>query len=364
MIPVNAPLQTRLIKPAELTDDDLAAWHNWRMQSDALQSACFHPSYIQTIGAVRSDVEVAVISDHHGPAAYFPFQRNRLNFARPAGGRLSDFHGVIARPGFRLSAQELLEGCGLAAWDFTHLPVEQTALLPPTAKGEPSPYIDISQGFDAYVEDRWAAGSKIIVTTQRKARKMEREVGPLRFDSHVADLELLKTMMAWKSHQYQRTGFGDVFSFPWTVALLERILDQQTESFSGRLSSLHAGDRLIAIHFGMQTETVFHYWFPAYSIEFEKYSPGLVLLLEIIADAASRGIRRIDLGKGQEEFKHSMKSGSIDVAVGSLERETMIGSVRRRWRQTRDWLKVSPWGAPVRASARFVRPLREWLSFR
>ncbi len=358
------PLRARLIQPMDVSADELTAWNDWRGQDEALQSAYFHPGFTQAVAAVRDDVELAIFEDQHGLAGFFPFQRHRLNFGRPVGGRLSDFHGVIVRPELTISAQTLLQECHLAAWDFTHLPVHQRAILPDKQKVEASPYIDISNGFDAYQDERRQAGSKTIKNTQRKARKLGREVGTIRFESHVADRALLQTLMDWKSKQYQRTGVRDVFSFSWTVALLERLLACQTESFSGRLSALYAGDHLIALHFGMQTQTVLHFWFPVYDTQFEKYSPGLVLLLEIIADAAARGMRRIDLGKGEEDFKLSLKSGCIDVATGSIERESMLGNARRCWRQTSNWLKVSPWGAPVRASARFVRPLREWLSFR
>jgi CelD/BcsL family acetyltransferase involved in cellulose biosynthesis len=171
-------------------------------------------------------------------------------------------------------------------------------------------------------------------------------------------------MMDWKSNQYRRTGVGDVFAFDWTVALLRRLHETQAADFQGQLSALHAGEHLVAVHFGMRTESVMHYWFPVYDPQFQDYTPGLTLLLEIARDAAEQGLLRLDLGKGTEDYKISMKTAAFDVAAGSVSAGGVMGGVRTCWSRTRNWLKSSPLGAPARASARLVRPVREWLSFR
>jgi CelD/BcsL family acetyltransferase involved in cellulose biosynthesis len=354
----------RVVAPAELTEGELDLWKQWLSEDDVLRSPCFHPEFTRAIAAVRNDVRVAVLGDGDGPAAFFPFQHGRLGFGRPVGGRLCDFHGVITRPGFEFPANEFIRRAGLVAWDYTHLPVTLTAFAPHHVAVEPSGYLDLSRGFDAYVEERRQSGSKTIAKQQRKTRKMERELGPLRFEPDVADPEMLRTMMDWKSNQYWRTGIGDVFSFDWVVALLNRLHAMRTAEFRGKLSALYAGDNLLALHFGMQTETVLHYWFPVYDPAFQEFSPGIAMLLEIARDADDAGIRRIDLGKGNEDFKTSLRSAAFDVAAGSVGGGGMIGGARQCWSRTRNWLKSSPLGAPARASARLVRPLREWLSFR
>jgi CelD/BcsL family acetyltransferase involved in cellulose biosynthesis len=357
-------IHVRVVSPAELRDDELNLWKQWLCGDDVLRSPCFHPEFTLAVAAVRNDVRIAVVEDADGLAAFFPFQRSRLGFGKPVGGRLCDFQGVVARPGFELTAGDLIRRAGLVAWDYTHVPATQSVFSAYHADVEPSGYLDVSRGFEAYVEERRQSGSKTIPKQQRKTRKLEREVGPLRFEPQQPDPRMLRTMMEWKSNQYRRTGIGDVFSFDWTVALLQRLHRIQTPEFRGKLSALYAGEKLIAVHFGMQTDTVLHYWFPVYDPAFQEYSPGIALLLEIARDAAESGIRRIDLGKGTEDFKISMRTAAFDVAAGSVGGGGMIGGVRQCWSQTRNWLKSSPLGAPARASARLVRPWREWLSFR
>jgi len=364
MQPTHRALKIRIVVPAELTQQQLAAWNRWRRTDAALLSPYFHPEFTLAVAAVRNDVEVAVLEDEQGLAGFFPFQRSRLNFGRPVGGRLCDLHGVVTRPGVDWSAGTLIQECGLAGWDFTDVPTTQTPFAPHGRAVEPSGYLDLSRGFEAYVKERRQSGSRTIPQQQRKRRKMEREIGPLCFVRHVDDPHLLHTVMQWKSNQYRRTGFHDVFSNGWTVELLKRLHATQTESFRGVLSALYAGDHLVAAHFGMQTDDVLHYWFPTYDPQFHRYSPGRSLLLELARDLDQTGITRIDLGKGRETFKASLESAAFDVAAGSVVGNRVVGGVRRCWSQTRNWLKRSRWGAPARLSARLVRPVREWLSFR
>lgn len=356
--------QIDVLRPRHLSDELVARWTSWHQSSAALSSPYFHPAFATAVSEVRDDVHVAVVTDESGPAAFFPFQRGRLGFGRPVGGRLSDFHGPITKPGCNIAAGEVISGCNLAAWDFSHLPCAFESFTPYHSKVEPSPYIDLTAGYDAFINDRKAAGSVTVKQTLRKTRKIERELGPLRLEEDVRDPELLRTMMGWKSKQYAATGVSDVFAFDWTRELLENLLAIDDDDFGGRLSVLYAGDALTAIHFGIYSQNVLHYWFPVYDPAYGKYSTGLILLLELARSAAEQGLVRIDLGKGDEEYKHSLGAGSIPVAVGSVEANRWMRSARNCWRNTRGWLKASPLGAPARATAKVLRPVRDWLSFK
>ena len=76
-------------------------------------------------------------------------------------------------------------------------------------------------------------------------RRMEREVGPLRFEVHSCDSQMLKQVLAWKSQQYRRSGWKDLFATRWGRALVERIHQVQSPSFAGMLSLLFAGTQLV-----------------------------------------------------------------------------------------------------------------------
>ena len=110
-----------------------------------------------------------------------------------------------------------------------------------------------------------------------------------------------------------------MLAFDWTVALLERVLAARGEAFSGMMSALYMGDVLAAVLLSMRSYGVAHAWFSAYRPNFAPLSPGLILWLELARLYPQLGIRRIDMGKGPEEYKTHLMSGAIDVAEGSVD---------------------------------------------
>jgi CelD/BcsL family acetyltransferase involved in cellulose biosynthesis len=347
----------RVIPADRLAPDLIAAWSEIQRANPLLASPFFHPEFTRAVASVRNDVEIAVFEDAGKPCGFFPFQRRKSGVGLPLGGRLSDFHGLIAADDAAWDVRQLLRGCGLRAWHFDHLicqrPFERFCFLT-----EPSRYMDISAGFDAYRSSLRQRGSESIEKTTKKARKMEREVGPLRFEMQTTDSGVLAQLIAWKRAQYQQTGVNDVFSYPWTVALLEKLLCCRSEGFCGVLSAIYAGNCLAAAHVGMRAGVVYHWWFPAYNHELARYSPGMILLLEFAKRLGSQGGGRIDLGKGNTQFKLEMANGSTDVAEGCADRSAAMFALRRGWRKTRLWLRDSPLRPLLHWPAKLVRRLR------
>ena len=136
-------------------------------------------------------------------------------------------------------------------------------------------------------------------------------------------------------------------------------LSRTTEpGFKGILSALYFDDRLVAVHFGMMTGQVLHWWFPAYDPSLRKYSPGLILLLETARTAAQQGIERIDLGKGEERYKLSFMTGSQTVYEGSVDCNAFLHTVRVNYASTRQWLLSTPVGPVARSVVNALRAVR------
>jgi CelD/BcsL family acetyltransferase involved in cellulose biosynthesis len=73
---------------------------------------------------------------------------------------------------------------------------------------------------------------------------------------------------------------------------------------------LSAGGRPVAIHFGLRSAATLACWFPSYDVALAKYSPGLMLHLFMVEAAATAGVHRLDLGKGDEEYKTVLGTSS------------------------------------------------------
>jgi CelD/BcsL family acetyltransferase involved in cellulose biosynthesis len=351
-------MKVTLIPGQELSDDLVRVWLRLKQANPDLASPYFHPEFIRTIAAVRLDVEIAILELDGQIGAFFPFQREHGSVGRPVGGIISDYHGLICAQDFRFSPREFLEHSRLSAWEFDHLPASQLSFAPFQSIIEPSPQIDLSCGFDAYVRQQRKAGSEQIKKIFNLVRRIEREIGPLQFVADSRDAVPLATVLGWKSAQYRQSGKPDLFAPGWIREAVDGIFATRTDGCSGVLSLLCAGDRLVAGHFGMRSQQVWHYWFPSYDSEAAKYSPGLILLLKMAESAAAMGPQIIDLGKGMSPYKRRLMNSWSPLASGSLELPTWRSFRRRTWRALRSQLGNSPFGAPARLAMDWLRRRR------
>jgi CelD/BcsL family acetyltransferase involved in cellulose biosynthesis len=307
------------------------------------------------VAAVRDDVFVAQIRSAGVIVGFFPFQRTRLGLGYPVGGGRSNYQGAVVDPSLEWDARSLIRASGLRAYAFHHMLASQQAFRPYQASRSPSSVIDVSGGYDAYLAGRRAAGSEIVAQTERKSRKLEREIGPVQFEPESTDRDLLRLLMRWKSDQYVRTGLVDQFAIAWNVALIEHIHGTTEPDFAGMLSVLRAGDRVAAVVFGMRSRDTWHYWFPTYDRELAPYSPGVILLLRITQEAARRGMRIVDLGKDDAMYKTRFRTGMIDVADGQVVPSSSLAALVRLQTGCVALARQTPLARPLRAVKRQLR---------
>ena len=304
--------------------------NRWRQIQEAdlnLASPYFTPEFTQAVGLVRKDVFIGIMENQNRIVGFFPFQKKKGRIARPIGLGLSDYHGVIAEINTEWSAEELLRGCKLIRWEFDHLPVNQKYFNLFHKTVSDSPIIDVTNNMEYFERSRDKASRKQLQEAQRKRKKFEEKHGPLIFTSHSLEKVDLLQLIRWKSRQCQNTGTVDFFALDWCVKLIDNIHSTRGKYFGGILSSLHIGETLAAVHFGMYSRLVWHSWFPAYNHELEEYSPGFILLLELIKKASEEGIKYIDLGKGLSIYKKRVMTGSILVAEGTVNIPSLYNNI-------------------------------------
>jgi len=353
-----AEMKIRVIEPGELDASLEARWRALQQSNPALDSPCFLPEFTLAAAGARPGVRIAVLEKSGRVEGFFPYQ-GRWGRGAPAGGILSDHHGMVCAPGTPWEWRALLKATGLAYWQFDHLPWEQAP--PGQAQRADSPGLDLSQGYAAWKAGRVKA-SRRVEELDRKARKMAREVGPLRFEAHVQDPAVYDFVLRLKSHQCRRTGVPDFFSWAWPRTLVEQVLAIQTPQFAGRLSALWAGDELVAAHLGMRSQKEWHWWFPVYAHAHARHSPGALLLMQVAEAAATEGCVRLDLGKGEDTYKSSFADIHVPLAEGWVCRPAVMtavqglrqgvgGGVMRQ-------LRGASWLAPLRPWVRRLRALR------
>lgn len=355
-------MKIRTTRIEKLTPAEVAAWSDIQLATPELSNPHFRPEFFQALAAVRNDVEVAVLEEGGKAVGFFPFRRTTWNAGRPAAGPLSDFHALIAPADVECDPFELIKACHLKSWRFDHLVCLHPSFEQCSWASAESPYVDLSEGWEAYRRNEQTRG--FAQGHDQKMRKLAREVGAVRYECHVPDRAILAQMIRWKSEQYRRTKIDDVFAHNWTCELITRLLETESAHFAPVLSATFAGDHLVAVTFGIRSGPVLHPWFPAYDIEYSKYSPGMLHWIETFKAAESMGITRMDLVSGGDAYKRRMMNGCILVRQGAIDPRTSMVAARTAWRQTREFVRSSPMYAGIRGPVRVIKSVKGWLDLR
>lgn len=343
------------IRASEIDSSLIQQWNDLQAADPELASPYFSVEYTQAVARSGRNVFVGVIEADGVVCGIFPFEQVSRTVMGAVGGRLSDCHGALLRPGLALSACDLVRGCGYQIWDFDHVPAGQHLFEPHSKATDQSPIMELQHGYAGYLEQRKAAGAQRVSQMLRKARKFEREVGPMRFEANTRDPRVFRQVVEWKREQCLRTGVPDFLSWGWPTDILEQISAVDAPAFAGQLSVLWHEDTILAAHFGMRNSRVWHWWFPGYNDAFSEFSPGGILLLRVAETAATAGMQYVDLGKGDDAYKRSFATGSLGLLEGSVLVPSLRSTLRRLSSSSKTFLRESPVLAPARAKLRQVR---------
>lgn len=295
----------------ELSAAERQVWSKLLRESATSCWAFLSPTYAEAVHEAVGVVEVLLCWHGAELVGIMPLQSaqgwlGRAGLREPAGGQMSDYFGLIARPGVQLEWTALLKTTGVSCLYFTHLDEGQvvhglTGDAPKTGlRTRIHP-----EGGAAHWERLRTQDKKLVSDTERRERKLVAEHGALEFQMQsttpLQDLELLITL---KNAQYQRTGHdGGALLNPANVRLLHRLLSSTDPDCLPRLSVLRCGGQLVAAHFGLQCGPLLHYWFPVYDKRFAAFSPGRILYRHILLGARAHGISCIDRGEGDSAAK-------------------------------------------------------------
>ncbi len=312
----------QVLRPAELEPRHWSAWNRFIAGNPLLSSPLFSPEYCLAVSETVPNVFVGILENEGEPVAFLPFERGDDRIGKRL--HLCDFQGLIALPETKIDIRWFIRKCGLRAWDFDHLLAAQEVFTPFHRQTCDSPFMDLSMGFENYVVERRAAGTEQIKKSNNLKRRLEREVGPLRLELHVPDQEVLTQLLNWRSSKYE----GSRHRPEVVSGILGTLLNGQSPGCQGTLSVLYANDEIAACHFGLRSRQTWHYWFPSYNPRFEKYSPGNILLIGIAELAPRLGITRIDLGKGEQDYKRRFMNGSVTIADGFVPVSSLLSLSR------------------------------------
>ncbi len=329
---MGAGISVETRRASELDPQARALWARFRDANPALSSPYFDLRYVLAASAVAPHAQVAVIRQGGETIGFLPFQR-RGGAIQPMAAPLTDYHGLIARPGAQIDLKVVLQHLQARRFRFGGL-VDAQARPINAAAPKPAMIADLTGGYDAYLEGRRAAGQgSFLKDKRRRQRQLAEQVGPLSF-SLSADPDMLELIIAEKRAQMRRTGQHDVFSTPWTQDLLRHLNNDADPDFGLRVAVLKAGDKVVAAEAGLLSGSVYHLWFPIYDPDFARYSPGALMTLETLRVLADQGVALADFGPGAEDYKRAFADEGAEVVEGDVMADPFVEGLRDLVRQT------------------------------
>ena len=270
-----------------------------------------------------------------GRKPFFPYALPGLLYrltraARPVSEALADYVGLIYREGFRVDADSLLRHANLHSFLFSHLDASQLETGLMAERSRLGLAADFSAGFDAYGTET-VARDKAFARIRRSSRKLVRDKGGIECALHnVYDQNMMDMLIHQKIDQYHRTQVGN----PLKTAQVRQFLHELarlpgTETCSPVFSTLRCDDTIIASHFGLRCGANLHYWLPVYNPDYAHYSPGHILLWEMIRQASAAGIHSIDFGEGDTPAKRKFANREHAYFLGFYARKTPQGLTDR-----------------------------------
>ncbi|MCP5023866.1 MAG: GNAT family N-acetyltransferase [bacterium] len=318
----------RLSKSSPLAPGLAAAWSR-ELSLQAQRGECsgpfLGPEVANALGRSCDDVAVLVGYDDGQPKRFLAMHVAASGRARALGGRFCDQSGPTGSMTSEL-LESMLKQVALKSWRYGRNPLVHGLASQHIWSRSVSHIVEIGEGLDDLRRRRRADGSRFVDQLLRKERKLEREVGPLRFEFAHGEQAALDKLLEWKSAQRQQTGSVDVFRQGWARAALENL---HASGNGGKLNVLWAGDQLVAMHFGLADQRTLHWWIPTYDRRWATFSPGLILMLHLIRACRERGIQEIDLGHGDERYKASLATLTRGLYSGAVDESGVRCAVGR-----------------------------------
>jgi CelD/BcsL family acetyltransferase involved in cellulose biosynthesis len=319
----------RVCRPGELGAGEIETWRRLQEADERLHSPFLSPDFAQAVGAVDRNARVAVIEDGSALIGFFPYSLRHRTIATGLASGISGCTAPIISPEADVDPVRLLKECGLHVWDFADLVANSVFGERLSASRRPAYLVDLADGYERYMSGLTARHKRSAGQWQKQYEMLAAEARELTFSADDRDAGALQELLRWKSSQYRASGLRNPLGRRAVLELVYRLSETSTPNLAGRLSTFRAGGTFVAACFDLQAPTVHAGWFTAYNPRFARYSPGMLLLLQVFQACATEGIPRVDLGAGDASYKAKLATDTIDLHSGHIARRSFPALLRR-----------------------------------
>lgn len=280
------------------------------------------------IEKANTAVRIVVVEQQHDLVLVAPLAivvRNSVRVLQWLGEPLSAYGDIVARRDcdVALIMNKVVERLQRAGdhIDVVHLPKTRAdAAITPFLKSfttvpfaqKRAPYLDLSSfsTFEAYLATR----STSAIKSYRRKRRRLAEVGQLTFQIHPAGARAeelgryaLELKIKWmKTHGKVSRLFAD-------DACLNSLLEfLRKEGSDAVVSELSVDDRPVALEIGFITNRHYYSYIGAMDLEFSRFSPGQLQLLDTLRWCFENGIEIFDLLPSDSPYKRAWSTDLAD----------------------------------------------------
>ncbi len=327
-------------KFSDLTPEEVDFWKIMTGGNTLFCSPFFQYDYAKLVSESGQMIEV-VLGVFEGKVVFIlPLQYGSkfdliIDMAHRLGGHMSDYSGAIIDKGFEKAISTFDLPVSYAFFD--HVPEQCHQLGENYLFQEDSSLILLNGDAEQYFAEFKNKSKKYYNDVKRLERLVCKDFGEVSFTFSSPSESEYTQLVEKKVAQYIEGGVKNPLDEKWTKDFLLSLFNDKDGGVKPYLSTLYAGDTWLASHFGIESNGVFHYWFPVHNTEANKYSPGKQLLFKVIEHAYEAGFRYIDLGLGETNLKGKFSNGSIPLFKVELINNSLKSSFARalqslKWR--------------------------------
>jgi len=306
----------RLLRHDQVTDDLWDAFDQLRNDRQIYDDPFFDPLYARLVSEVRSDTRFGFAFDHGQPVGVWPLHRRPGAWARPIGGPFSDWHGPVLATETGLTPTQFLRGLGLLGMSsYGWLPQDNASETRLRFAGANMTRLD--SGWEHFIENQNQRWPKHFKKMRRLSRNLERDFSEIEFRFDDVSDATYDRLITLKRQQFRRTGRHDVLAPQWSKRLFESLRRAEGPRFRLRLVSIHFDGRHAASELLLQSDTVMHGWITGFEQEFAQYSPGNMVVQQMLETMAGQaGPKIYDAGPGLDHYKRHYSNFQLPVGSG------------------------------------------------
>lgn len=306
-----------LYRPQDMSAELWQAFASLRDARTLYDDPFFDPDFARLVGEVRGDARIGVAFQGDDVAGFWALHVRPGGWARPIGGAFSDWHGPVLVADTSLTASAFLAGLDLAGMTVFGL-LPQGDGIPHGLRRAGANMSDLSMGWENYLQQQQAAWPKHFKKMRRLYRNVARDFTNYEFVWDDGCGQSYWRLLDMKREQFARTGLHDVLKPEWAQALLDRLCTYQGPRLRARLVTLYFDEHHAASELNLQSDTVMHGWLTAYNRELGNYSPGNMLLQEVLQRMAETGLQTYDAGPGLDHYKRHYSNYQLPIDAGTL----------------------------------------------